>query len=52
MWPEGLSHYVGVHRVRLPAAFVEYVRDRVNALEDATAVDEWWIETTTSVSEH
>jgi hypothetical protein len=42
LWPEGLAHYVGEHRVRLPTAFVDHVNARVTELEEAQADDDWW----------
>lgn len=34
-WPEGLAHYVDVHEVRLPDAFVSHVRSAQNPLHVA-----------------
>ncbi|MCA8829063.1 hypothetical protein [Hymenobacter pini] len=49
-WPESLLHYVAVHAVRLPDAFVQYVHQQSEFPADAAAiVDEvtqanysWW----------
>jgi hypothetical protein len=44
IWPEGLTHYVVVHDVRLPERFVEHVRHRTEYLEVAEVDDTWWKE--------
>ena len=42
VWPEGLSHYVRQHSVRLPAAFTEHV-ERMASLTDGLNIDDtWW----------
>ena len=42
VWPDGLSHYVLVHSVRLPREFVQHARNRIEAMEAAENVEEWW----------
>lgn len=42
VWPEGLSHYVDEHDVRLPRAIEDYVLRRVARLEDAPVSVDWW----------
>jgi len=42
VWPEGLSHYVEAHDVRLPGPFVDHVRRRTEALEAAEIDESWW----------
>lgn len=44
VWPEGLSHYLSDHTVRLPERFVQHVRARLAALEEADRDEEWWAE--------
>ena len=41
-WPEGLAHYVQEHHVRLPAAFVEHARARLERLERLPVDNTWW----------
>lgn len=41
-WPEGLTHYVEDHNVRLPAEVVEHAATRLAELESASVADEWW----------
>ena len=43
VWPEGLSHYLEEHAVRLPAAIVKHAVQRVNELEDSPVDSEWWL---------
>ncbi|MEV6283405.1 hypothetical protein [Kribbella sp. NPDC051770] len=42
VWPEGLSHYLLEHQVRLPEVFVEYVRTQQAKLDDCEIDDSWW----------
>jgi hypothetical protein len=42
LWPEGLSHYVRHHAVRLPDTFLQHVISVRDALEAATADESWW----------
>lgn len=42
IWPEGLSHYVEAHSVRLPGCFVAHVERRVEHLETAAIDEAWW----------
>jgi hypothetical protein len=43
VWPEGLSHYVADHSVRLPRRVVEHVLTRLDDLERPEIVDrKWW----------
>lgn len=35
IWPQGLSHYLAVHSVKLPAPIVSAIRDRIAALDRA-----------------
>jgi hypothetical protein len=42
LWPEGLSHYVEKHSVRLPAEFVAYAVGRLEQMESAQTDESWW----------
>jgi hypothetical protein len=46
LWPEGLSHYVEQHSVRLPEQFVEHIRSGIRmeiGPEDSLAIESaWW----------
>ena len=42
VWPEGLTHYVSEHNVRLPGSFLEHLRQRSLAFETAQISDMWW----------
>ena len=42
IWPEGLSHYVGEHGVRLPDRFVRHVVDASTRLDEAEVDSGWW----------
>jgi hypothetical protein len=43
VWPEGLSHYVADHSVRLPVRVVEHILTRLDDFEEREIVDpEWW----------
>lgn len=42
IWPEGLHHYVEVHAVRLPAAFLEHVDQRRPRAWPGWRVGVWW----------
>lgn len=42
IWPEGLSHYVDVHHVKLPSEFLDHVYRRTTELEDAEVDQSWW----------
>jgi ankyrin repeat protein len=42
VWPEGLHHYVEVHAVRLPAAFLEHIGPRLPRLWPWWRVGVWW----------
>lgn len=42
VWPDGLRHYVVDHAVRLPARFVDHVRERIELLETAPRDEAWW----------
>lgn len=42
VWPEGLTHYVAEHAVRLPANFVAHVHRFTAALETAEVDEDWW----------
>ncbi|MGW9212014.1 hypothetical protein ACWGR4_34225 [Embleya sp. NPDC055664] len=42
LWPEGLSHYVLDHAVRLPAEFFEHIEQRLQALDDLQRDGTWW----------
>jgi hypothetical protein len=42
VWPEGLSHYIEVHHVRLPPRVVDHIHERTSALEEAKIDDAWW----------
>jgi hypothetical protein len=33
VWPEGLSHYVREHKVRLPNEFIQHVIDKLEDVE-------------------
>ena len=43
LWPEGLTHYVRDHNVRLPTAFIEHIAqqdDHLSSRSDDRA--QWW----------
>ena len=42
VWPEGLSHYVLEHNVRIPAPFVEHALEVTESIENAEIDDSWW----------
>jgi hypothetical protein len=42
IWPEGLPHYVRVHKVRLPSRVIDHVNQWVAALEGAERDESWW----------
>lgn len=43
LWPEGLSHYVSDHAVRLPTRVVSHIMARWSDLLDQPQVDDsWW----------
>ncbi len=42
VWPEGLSHYLSDHGVRLPEAIVTHVRANKYAFDDEDVDEEWW----------
>ncbi|WP_332645158.1 hypothetical protein [Aeromicrobium sp.] len=42
VWPEGLTHYVDQHGVRLPQSFVDHMSRARDSLEDAVVDDSWW----------
>lgn len=42
VWPQGLSHYVAEHSVRLPDRFVTYAIERIEMLEQADRDEDWW----------
>ena len=42
LWPEGLSHYVLDHSVRLPAEFLEHIERRLDDLERLERDGSWW----------
>lgn len=42
VWPEGLTHYIEDHGVRLPSAIESYVLARMDRLEAATVSTDWW----------
>ncbi len=42
VWPEGLSHYVLDHGVRLPEPFVAHVMARIEDFETAGRDESWW----------
>lgn len=48
IWPQGLAHYVRDHSVRLPALFIEHVRDREAAMDDIDVDPSWWRGITTA----
>jgi hypothetical protein len=41
-WPEGLSHYVREHQVRLPRQFTAHVATRLAELRGAGTDEDWW----------
>lgn len=43
-WPEGLSHYVTEHAVRLPQEFVEHAIRTEEALGAADVDETWWLQ--------
>lgn len=42
IWPQGLSHYIDEHAVRLPLTFVSHAISRMNEIENAVVDDSWW----------
>lgn len=42
VWPDGLSHYVREHGVRLPASFEAHVFERMVSLEQSERDETWW----------
>jgi hypothetical protein len=42
VWPEGLSHYVETHAIRLPDRFVTHALGNIDSLESADRDEEWW----------
>nr|BEK63113.1 hypothetical protein KPHV_03400 [Kitasatospora purpeofusca] len=42
LWPEGLSHYVLDHSVRLPGEFLAHVGQRLDTLEELERDSSWW----------
>ena len=42
VWPEGLSHYVKAHAIRLPDRFVTHALGNIDSLESADRDEEWW----------
>jgi hypothetical protein len=46
IWPEGLSHYVGDHKVRLPEEFVRHAERNLAAFNECDIDVEWWIDRT------
>jgi hypothetical protein len=43
VWPEGLSHYVEEHAVRLPKAIEDYVLSTADRLETTPILVDWWV---------
>jgi hypothetical protein len=42
LWPEGLTHYVAEHAVKLPAEFLEHIARELDAI-DGNVIDRgWW----------
>ncbi len=41
-WPEGLAHYVEIHSVRLPTAFIAHVQRQTDRIESREVDHEWW----------
>jgi hypothetical protein len=46
IWPEGLSHYLSVHAVRLPQSFVQHAIRTLDEFESAVLDDSWWVSST------
>jgi hypothetical protein len=44
-WPEGLAHYVEVHSVRPPTAFIAHVQRQTERIESREVDHEWWRDT-------
>lgn len=42
VWPDGLSHYVRDHGVRLPQQFESHLFERTDSLEAAERDVTWW----------
>jgi len=42
LWPEGLSHYVLAHGVRLPTEFAAHIERRLESLEELKRDVSWW----------
>lgn len=43
VWPEGLSHYVREHSVRLPSSIEEHILRAGDQLEAEAVSSEWWV---------
>jgi hypothetical protein len=43
VWPEGLTHYLRDHGVRLPEAIERYVLARMARMEDPVISADWWV---------
>ncbi|MCC2333872.1 hypothetical protein [Cellulomonas wangsupingiae] len=43
VWPEGLTHYVEDHGVRLPGTIEKYVLSRMERLESPVVSVDWWV---------
>ena len=43
IWPEGLSHYVEAHSVKLPAEFIEHACKAVERYEVIEEEIGWWL---------
>ena len=42
IWPEGLSHHVRHHAVRLPDRFLEHIAAFTDRVEIADVDEYWW----------
>jgi hypothetical protein len=43
LWPEGLSHYVSEHDVRLPQPVLEHITSTLERFRGAQPDDSWWL---------
>ncbi|MFJ4094173.1 hypothetical protein ACIPYS_21550 [Kitasatospora sp. NPDC089913] len=44
LWPEGLSHYILDHGVRLPAEFINHIERRRDVFDELDRDVTWWRE--------
>jgi hypothetical protein len=42
LWPEGLTHYIDEHQLRLPQRLVDHAIRRLDGLDGESVDGEWW----------